>query len=303
MAFLSDSSKNSAMLKAIIFMIIGGISITVMQASVKLLSGSMHPFVITFFRAFLVLFILLPALFFYGNKVFSTSSFKLQAIRGAIGGAGMLCVFTGLSMISLAEATTLLFTVPIFATLLSVVFLSERVGIRRWSAIIVGFLGILVVMRPEVSFGIGYALLLCAAISWSISILIAKKLTEKDSIISITFWQATGCVPIAFCASLLVWEWPSIEQILWLFGIAGLGTVGHALLYASLKLGRVSFILPLDYIRIIWSSVLGFVLFGYLPTLQLYAGSMMIIGAAAFISYRELKIAKPLSEEPAISDK
>ena len=303
MSLLSDSSTNVAIIKAIIFMIIGGISITVMQASVKLLSGSMHPFVITFFRAFLVLFILSPALFFYGKKVFSTSSFRLQAIRGAIGGGGMLCVFTGLSMISLAEATTLLFTTPIFATLLSVLFLSERVGIRRWIAIILGFIGILVVMRPEVSIGIGYALLLCAAITWSISILIAKELTEKDSIISITFWQAIGCVPIAFTASIFVWEWPNIEQTLWLFAIAGLGTVGHALLYASLKLGRVSFILPLDYIRIVWSSVLGFVLFGYLPTFQLYVGSMMIIGAAAFISYREMKIAKPPAEEPALSDK
>ena len=78
-------------------------------------------------------------------------------------------------------------------------------------------------------------------------------------------------------------------------GLAGLGTVGHALLYASLKLGRVSFILPLDYIRIVWSSLLGFVLFGYLPTFQLYVGSMMIVGAAAFISYREMKIANPPS--------
>ncbi len=292
MASFSGNSINSHLLKAICFMVIGGISITIMQASVKLLSESLHPFVITFFRASLVLFILLPALIFFGNNVFVTSSFKLQAIRGAVGGTGMLCVFTGLSMISLAEATTLLFTVPIFATLLSVIFLSERVGIRRWSAIIVGFLGILIVMRPEISFGLGYALLLCAAVTWSISILIAKKLTERDSIISVTFWQAIGCVPIAFFASLMVWEWPSFDQLLWLFSIAGLGTLGHALLYASLKLGRVSFILPLDYIRIIWSSIFGFVLFGHLPTLQLYAGSMMIIGAATFISYREMKLAK-----------
>ena len=292
MSLLKTADITKLLTRAICFMIVGGISITIMQASVKLLSDSLHPFVITFFRASLVLFILLPALIFFGNNVFATSSLKLQAIRGVVGGTGMLCVFTGLSMISLAEATTLLFTVPIFATLLSVIFLSERVGIRRWSAIIFGFLGILVVVRPEISLGLGYALLLCAAVTWSISILIAKKLTEKDNIISVTFWQAIGCVPIAFLASLTVWEWPTFEHLLWLFGIAGLGTLGHALLYASLKIGRVSFILPLDYIRIIWSSALGFILFGDLPTLQLYAGSMMIIGAATFISYREMKIAK-----------
>ena len=123
MALLKTANIGKLLSKAICFMVIGGISITIMQASVKLLGESLHPFVITFYRASLVLFILLPALIFYGKNVFATSSLKLQAIRGAVGGTGMLCVFTGLNMISLAEATTLLFTVPIFATLLSVIFL------------------------------------------------------------------------------------------------------------------------------------------------------------------------------------
>ena len=119
--------------------------------------------------------------------------------------------------------------------------------------------------------------------------MIAKKLTEKDTIISITFWQAMGCVPLAFLASLFVWEVPTLPQLVCLLGIAGLGTVGHALLYASLKIGEVSVILPLDYIRIIWSALLGFLLFGNLPTPYLYAGSLLIISATAFLSYREMQ--------------
>jgi drug/metabolite transporter (DMT)-like permease len=98
-----------------------------------------------------------------------------------------------------------------------------------------------------------------------------------------------GCVPLAFAASLFVWELPNLEQIMYLLGIACLGTLGHALLYASLKVGKVSVILPLDYIRIIWSALLGFLLFNHLPTEQMYLGSMLIICATAFISYRELK--------------
>ena len=201
----------------------------------------------------------------------------------------MLCMFTGFSLVSLPEATSLLFTVPIFATILSVMFLSERVGIKRWGAIFLGFAGILVITRPDVSLNLGHLLLLSAAILWSISIVIAKKLTEKDTIISITFWQAMGCVPLALIASLFVWETPTLTQLLYLLGIAGLGTLGHALVYASLKLGKVSFLLPLDYIRIIWSTLLGFLLFGSLPTLYLYAGTFLIISATAFISYREIQ--------------
>ena len=273
-------------------MLIGGIAIALMQAAVKLLSYDLHPFIITLYRAALVFIVLLPILLWRGFETVRTSSVKLQIARGAVGGIGMLCVFTGLSLVPLAEATALLFTVPIFATLLAVGFLSEKVGIRRWSAILVGFGGIIIITRPDTSMNAGHLYLICAAISWSISILIAKKLTEKDTILSITFWQAMGCVPLAFAASLFVWELPTLEQLVYLLGVACLGTLGHALLYASLKLGKVSVILPLDYIRIIWSALLGFLLFNHLPTAQMYLGSLLIICATAFISYRELKKTK-----------
>ena len=279
---------NVGLLRAVIFMVIGGVSIALMQAAVKLISFELHPFIITLYRAGLVFVVLLPILFWRGRAVFNTSSIRLQVVRGGIGGLGMLCVFTGLSMISLAEVTVLLFTVPIFATLLSIVFLSEKVGVRRWTAIFVGFLGILIIARPQGSVSTGHLFILCAALSWSTSILIAKKLTEKDTVISITFWQAMGCVPLAFIASLFVWELPSFVQLGALLGIAALGTVGHAMLYAALKVGQVSVILPLDYIRIIWSAGLGFILFGQLPTLHLYLGSLLIIAATAFLSYREV---------------
>lgn len=283
------NKKRALLIRAIAFMMVGGLSMVLMQASVKLLSDALHPFVITLFRALLVFIIILPILLWNGLSTVKTSSVKLQVIRGGVGGVCMLCMFTGFSLVSLPEATSLLFTVPIFATILSVMFLSERVGIKRWAAIFLGFAGILVITRPDVSLNLGHLLLLSAAILWSISIVIAKKLTEKDTIISITFWQAMGCVPLALVASLFVWETPTLIQLLYLLGIAGLGTLGHALVYASLKLGKVSFLLPLDYIRIIWSTLLGFLLFGSLPTLYLYAGTFLIISATAFISYREIQ--------------
>lgn len=283
------NKKRALLIRAIVFMMVGGLSMVLMQASVKLLSDALHPFVITLFRALLVFIIILPIILWNGLCTVKTSSVKLQVIRGSVGGVCMLCMFTGFSLVSLPEATSLLFTVPIFATILSVMFLSERVGIKRLGAIFLGFAGILVITRPDVSLNLGHLLLLSAAILWSISIVIAKKLTEKDTIISITFWQAMGCVPLALIASLFVWETPTLTQLLYLLGIAGLGTLGHALVYASLKLGKVSFLLPLDYIRIIWSTLLGFLLFGSLPTLYLYAGTFLIISATAFISYREIQ--------------
>ena len=285
---MSDNQR-ALLIRAILFMMIGGLSMVLMQASVKVLSASLHPFVITLFRASFVFIILLPVLLWKGLDTVKTSSVKLQVIRGSVGGVCMLCMFTGFSLVSLPEATSLLFTVPIFATILSVIFLSEHVGIKRWSAILIGFAGIVIITRPDLSVNLGHLLLICAAIAWSISLIIAKKLTEKDTIISITFWQAMGCVPLSLFVSLFFWETPTLTQLLYLLGIAALGTLGHALVYAALKLGKVSVLLPLDYIRIIWSTLLGFMLFGSLPSLHLYAGTLLIMSATAFISYRELQ--------------
>ena len=102
----------------------------------------------------------------------------------------MLCMFYGLSITELAKATALMFTVPIFATILAIIFLKEIVGIRRWLAMCVGFIGALIVLRPDVELGFGPLLILCASLMWSSSMLMAKKLTQTDTTVSITFWQA-----------------------------------------------------------------------------------------------------------------
>ena len=118
------------------------------------------------------------------------------------------------------------------------------------------------------------------------SVLIAKKLTEKDTIISITFWQAMGCVPLAFIASLFVWEMPSLSK---------LSSSGHRNFWHNWSCPVICGVksracicnLPFDYIRIMWSAGLGYLLFGQLPTSHLYIGSLLIIGATAFLSYGE----------------
>ena len=133
------NSQSVSLIRAIAFMLVGGLSMVFMQASVKLVSAELHPFVITLYRASLVFVILLPVLLWKGFGAVKTASVKLQIIRGAVGGVCMLCMFTGFSLVSLAESTALLFTVPIFATLLSVLFMAERVGIKRWCAILAGF--------------------------------------------------------------------------------------------------------------------------------------------------------------------
>ena len=116
-----------------------------------------------------------------------SNNVKLQSYRAVIGSIAMLCMFYGLSITELAKATALMFTVPIFATILAIIFLKEIVGIRRWLAMCVGFIGALIVLRPDVELGFGPLLILCASLMWSSSMLMAKKLTQTDTTVSITF--------------------------------------------------------------------------------------------------------------------
>ena len=206
----------------------------------------------------------------------------------------MVCVFYGLSLVPLAEATTLLFTVPIFATILSVLIFREWVGIRRWTAILCGFAGTFFITRPDIAISVGHLMLLYAALAWAICVLVAKKLTEKDSILSVTFWQAVGSTPIGFALCVYIGDWPSWTQLLYLFAIAGFGTAGHFLMYSALQQGTVSFVLPLDYLRIIWSTLIGIWIFADIPGVNLYVGGALIIGATSFITYRELKLKKKI---------
>ena len=236
------------------------------------------------------LFILSPAIFYKGVGVLATSPILCNNARPLWRVGQYVCY--RLSLVSLAEATTLLFTVPIFATLLSILFFREFVGIRRW----IRFFRL---CRNHCGDALGYCataghlMLLYAAFAWSVCVLIAKKLTKSDNVLSITFWQAVGSAPIGFILCLYVWQWPDMRQLLFLFGIAGLGTFGHLLMYAALQRGSVSFILPLDYLRIIWSTTIGIIIFADIPGLNLYIGGALIVGATSFITLREFSAKQP----------
>jgi len=199
----------------------------------------------------------------------------------------MLCMFYGLSITELAKATALMFTVPIFATILAILFLKEIVGIRRWMAMLVGFSGALIVLRPDIELGFGPLLILCASLMWSSSMLMAKTLTKTDTISSITFWQAAGLIPATFILAIQVWEWPNLSQLFMFLMIAIAGTLVHWFLNEALKRAEISALLPLDYLRLIWSVSMGFIFFNELPQAGLWFGAALILGASTYIGIRQ----------------
>ena len=274
---------------AVFFMIFSGLFATSMHCLIRFATEENHPFEVAFFRTIFVLIIFLPVVAKNGFNSLKPNNIKLQSYRALVGSVAMLCMFYGLSITELAKATALMFTVPIFATILAIIFLKEIVGIRRWSAMFVGFIGALIVLRPDVQLGLGPLLILCGSLLWSSSVLMAKKLTQTDNTMTITFWQAAGLIPATFILATQVWEWPTMNQLLMFLLIAIAGTLTHWFLNEALKRAEISALLPLDYLRLIWSVSLGFIFFDELPHAGLWLGAALILGASTYIGIRQSK--------------
>ena len=274
---------------AVLFMVLSGIFATSMHCLIRFATEENHPFEVAFFRTIFVLLIFLPFVVKNGFKTLKPNNVKLQSYRAIIGSVAMLCMFYGLSITELAKATALMFTVPIFATILAIIFLKEVVGIRRWSAMFIGFFGALIVLRPDIELGFGPLLILCGSLMWSSSVLMAKKLTQTDSTLSITFWQAAGLIPATFILATQVWQWPNLDQLIMFLLIAIAGTLTHWFLNEALKRAEISALLPLDYLRLIWSVSLGLIFFNEIPPAGLWLGAALILGASTYIGIRQAK--------------
>ena len=300
-----DKSKEtkslSPALLAVLFMVLSGIFATTMHCLIRFATEDSHPFEVAFFRTIFVLLIFLPVVIKNGIASLKSNNVKMQSYRAVVGSIAMLCMFYGLSITELAKATALMFTVPIFATILAIFFLKEIVGIRQWIAMLVGFSGAIIVLRPDIELGFGPLLILCASMMWSASMLMAKKLTQTDTTVSITFWQAAGLIPATFILAIQVWEWPTLQQLIMFLFIAIAGTLVHWFLNEALKRADITALLPLDYLRLIWSVSFGFIFFNEIPHVGLWLGAALILGASTYIGIRQAKKKEQLSANTNIN--
>ena len=272
-------------------MISSGICASLVQTLVKFTAQqNVHPFQIAFIRSILVIPLLLPFFIAKGINNLKTKHPKLTFLRSIIGSIAVILFFYGLSITEIAKTQALVFIVPIFASILAIIFLNEKVGIRRWIAMAFGFLGAMIVLQPNIQVDLGPTCILIACFFWSASVLINKYLTKSDTNSSIVFWQAIGVLPATFIISIPVWKWLSIENFMFLLIIAIIGTLTHFLLTSALKRGDVSFLLPFDYLRLIWSILLGFYIFQEIPSNNVWTGGIIIIFSTMYISYREIKL-------------
>jgi drug/metabolite transporter (DMT)-like permease len=219
---------------------------------------------------------------------FTSQRFGMHLIRAGVNSLSMLAWFTALSLIPLADATALNLTGPLFVTLGAMVVFGERVGVWRWTALGLGAVGALMVIRPgfeEVTLG---ALLTVGSTAMAaISKLFAKSLTRTENPASIAFYVQLLMAPITLIPALFVWQTPTFQQLLVLMIIGGLGGMGHLFAVKAYAIADISFSEPLTFTRMVWATIFGYVAFSEVPDLWTWLGAITIIAATTIISYRE----------------
>jgi len=282
----------SAPLMAISLMIISGLFFVLMHSAVKYLSEEVHIFEIAFFRCALVIFVLAPVIIQQGKTIFKTKQPKMQFLRIITNSVAMLCFFYGISTTPLAQLTTLGFTVPIFATILAVTFMKEKIRLRRTTALIIGFVGTIIVMRPDISIELGALLIIFSSFLWSICLIFIKKLTQTDSAVTISLYFGIGMIPATFALAFPVMEVIDLKQFTILVFIAITGTLAQTIMNTALQKGELALLLPFDFLRLIWSVLIGYALFAEEPTFTLWIGGFLIIGSTTYIAWRESTLKK-----------
>ena len=236
---------------------------------------------------------LLPWVLRYGLHHLRTDNFGLYVVRGVFSVGGTLTIFYALSVTPIATVTALNFTMPIFTTLLAVVFLNERVGTAKWSAILFGFAGVFVIVRPGmVAVDAGALLVIAGSLLFAITIIVVKVLTRTDSIVTITFYSVLLRAPLALVPALFVWQWPDGRQLLWLAAMGIVGTLSTFAFTQALKEVETNVISPIFFLQLIWAAAIGYVFFAEVPSVFTWVGGAMIFSSVTYMAFRESRARK-----------
>ena len=278
-------------MKAIILNLSAWAVLPFMDTIAKYLSSEISFFQITWARYFFTVVWTLPFMFFFFKKNLKWSENpKLQILRGMTLLSANICFFYSISVISMAKALTLAFIAPLVTTALSPIILGEKVGIKRWSAVIVGFIGSLVVIRPGlIEFNIATIAALGTGFFYGVYLIITRKLHTVDNpLLTLLITGVVGAI-ISSLFVPIVWINLSQSQWLWLALMGIFACLGHLLLIYSLRYADASKLAPFGYFEIITNIILGYYFFKDFPDIWTFAGLLIIISSGVYIFRRELK--------------
>ena len=279
------------------------VGFAVLMGMVRHAGQDMHIFVISFWRFVFSLLLFLPWFLKSRGRGFRTTRLGLHIIRACFLIVASVALMSAIMLMPLDEATALSFTTPLFTVIGAILFLKEKAGIQRWAALIIGFVGMLVILRPGVEM-INWAalLVLVSAVTFAGVVLCGKVLIRTDSPELLVAYLALVSVPLSFIPALLFWQWPTPEQFVWL---ALIGVASNLNLYGigkALQIGDASATQPYDFLRLPTTAGVGWLAFGQTSDMLTWVGAAVIFGSTIFITRREALAKKRADEQAAMSE-
>lgn len=274
-----------------LLMMIGTLLFSAMHAAIRHASQHLSGMELAFFRNLFGLFVIAPLLVRHGPSLFHTRKIGLHVMRAVINAVSMVCFFVGLSMTPIARATALAFTAPLFAALFSALFLGEVFRWRRWTAILVGFFGALVILRPGLKeIDIGGLLVIISSLLWAIALIDIKVLGRTESSLTITAYVTVLLTPLTLVPALWGWQTPSPGLWGWLIFIGVIGTIAQFAITEAIKLADMTVLMPFDFLKLIWATFLGIVFFAEVPDTFTWIGAGIVFASSFYIVWREAKL-------------
>ena len=283
---------------AIFLIIISIIFGTLMGTFIKLAQEELNLFTTGFLRFFFGFLIITPYILKTKFEVFSTKNLKIHILRSALNLPAMLLGFAALAMLPLEKMTAIHFIVPIIVTILAVIFLKEKIYLYRSIALVMGFLGMLIILRPGIiDISIGIYMALISSLIWSVVIILTKKVSKDDSAITILSHQYVYMSLFSFPLVIYFWDQPSLKTIIFILCAAMSGTILHIALNHAYKLVDVTMTQPYSFLGLVVSSIIGYFVFSDKPDFYTWLGASVIFCGVLLISYRELQLNKEITRK------
>lgn len=280
--------RQTPALRGILLMCLSTVAFSIMHGLVRYVSEVLPPFQIAFFRNVFGLAFLLPLLMRSRFAILRTKRIGLHALRGAINIVAMLMFFTALSISPIAKVTALSFTAPIFMAILAVLVLGERFRIYRWLAILFGFLGMLIILRPGlVAIDTGALLVTGSAALWAVAMVLIKILSRTESSLTIVAYMGIFLGIFSIFPAIWVWQPFGLQTLGWMVLIGLFGSIAQMSLSQSLKETDPTALMPFDFLKLIWTALIGAWFFGEIPDIYTMIGAAVIFSSGLFIAWRE----------------
>jgi drug/metabolite transporter (DMT)-like permease len=276
-----------------LWLVSGGFIFTSTSAMIRLLSTQVESVQTAFFRAVISVILLLPMIVAGRVKPWHSKRIIGHFWRTAMGTGSMVLGFYAVSMLPLADATAIAFSQPLFSVVVAALVLGEKVRWRRWSATVIGFAGVLIMVRPgEGSLQLGALVALANAAAVSISILLVRRLSDSETPLMILTQFAIFSTILLTVPAILVWRWPDFWGWVLAVGIALSATVGQYFWVQAFKAGEMSAVAPFEYMRLPFAVFVGWLIWGEMPVIWTYVGASIVIGSALYIAHREHQLAR-----------